>query len=461
MSPAARGLLGVSLNNDTSAHLVWAEGLRSDLMAELYPLPGGYPLAPHALMAALAAVTGIAMDEVLNGLLIATAALTALAAWPLLARLPVAARIVGAALVTFAYLSAAYYAQGAFKETMMALFVVAFVAVLAEARGTRRPWLEVGVPAGLCVAGGVQVYSYLALGWFVAIAAAWLVLELALGGRRDVAAPRARGAAGRVARPSSRRRLIVVAGLASQVDRLVEFAGLFSVSPAGSGARHPRRTSWQSGRPALALRGARDLAEPRLPLPAGERVPRGRAAVVALIVVVVGAVVALRRREAVLVGAVAATLAIYWVSDRTQSPYLAAKALALAAPLVMALALGAWPARAARYGARSRGSRCSPSSCSARRTRPASRCAPPPWPRRSRSASSTRCAGRSGTSRRCSSAATTTSPGCCAGSTRHSADRRVATADRGGAAAREDPDDQRARSTSTRSPGRPSTGSRT
>ena len=72
------GVLGVSLNNDTSVHLVWAEALRSDRMAELYPLPDGYPLAPHALMAALAAVTAIAMDEVLNGLLIATAAVTAL-----------------------------------------------------------------------------------------------------------------------------------------------------------------------------------------------------------------------------------------------------------------------------------------------------------------------------------------------------------------------------------------------
>ena len=30
------GLLGVSLNNDTSVHLVWAEALRSDRMAALY-----------------------------------------------------------------------------------------------------------------------------------------------------------------------------------------------------------------------------------------------------------------------------------------------------------------------------------------------------------------------------------------------------------------------------------------
>ena len=69
----------------------------------------------------------------------------------------------------------------------------------------------------------------------------------------------------------------------------------------------------------------------------------GELAAVALVVVVVGTVVALRRREAALVGAAAAVLAIYWVSDRTQSPYVAAKALVLAAPLVMALALAAWP----------------------------------------------------------------------------------------------------------------------
>jgi hypothetical protein len=70
----------------------------------------------------------------------------------------------------------------------------------------------------------------------------------------------------------------------------------------------------------------------------------GELVAIALVVVVVGAVAAWRRREVALVAAVAAALAIFWISDRTQSPYVAAKALVLAAPLVMALALGAWPA---------------------------------------------------------------------------------------------------------------------
>ena len=336
------GLLGVSLNNDTAVHLVWAEALRSDRMADLYPLPDGYPIAPHALMAALAAVSGIAMDEVLNGLLIATAALTALAAWPLLARLPVAARVAGAVLVAFAYLPAAYFGQGAFKETMFALLIVAFAAVLAEARGARRPWIEAGVPAGLIAAGGVQVYSYLALGWFGAIAVAWLVLELALGGPRDVGA-RVRGALPAVGLAIAAAGAVLVVGLAAQVDRLASFANVFSVSPAGAGGGIGVTDLGNLAGKLSAYEGLGVWPSPDFRFAPGNAFHAGELAAVALVVVVVGTVVALRRREAALVGAAAAVLAIYWVSDRTQSPYVAAKALVLAAPLVMALALAAWP----------------------------------------------------------------------------------------------------------------------
>ena len=321
---------------------MWAEALRSDRMADLYPLPDGYPIAPHALMAALAAVSGIAMDEVLNGLLIATAALTALAAWPLLARLPVAARVAGAVLVAFAYLPAAYFGQGAFKETMFALLIVAFAAVLAEARGARRPWIEAGVPAGLIAAGGVQVYSYLALGWFGAIAVAWLVLELALGGPRDVGA-RVRGALPAVGPAIAAAGAVLVVGLAAQVDRLASFANVFSVSPAGAGGGIGVTDLGNLAGKLSAYEGLGVWPSPDFRFAPGNAFHAGELAAVALVVVVVGTVVALRRREAALVGAAAAVLAIYWVSDRTQSPYVAAKALVLAAPLVMALALAAWP----------------------------------------------------------------------------------------------------------------------
>ena len=57
---------------------------------------------------------------------------------------------------------ASYFAQGAFKETMQALFVLAFVLALREA--ARNPaWRELPlrfVPAALIAVGSVYAYSY-------------------------------------------------------------------------------------------------------------------------------------------------------------------------------------------------------------------------------------------------------------------------------------------------------------
>ena len=80
------------------------------------------------------------------------ACLTALAAF---AELPRLQRVAGALLVGLAYMVASYFAQGAFKETMQALFVLAFVLALREA--ARNPdWRELPlrfVPAALIAVG--------------------------------------------------------------------------------------------------------------------------------------------------------------------------------------------------------------------------------------------------------------------------------------------------------------------
>ncbi len=62
------------------------------------------------------------------------APLTALAAFRELPRLP---RTAAALVVGLAYVVASYFAQGAFKETMQALFLLGFVA--GPARGGARP----------------------------------------------------------------------------------------------------------------------------------------------------------------------------------------------------------------------------------------------------------------------------------------------------------------------------------
>ena len=47
------GLPGVSFNNDTAVHLLWAEGLRDDRIRAMSLPPENYPLGPHALIATL------------------------------------------------------------------------------------------------------------------------------------------------------------------------------------------------------------------------------------------------------------------------------------------------------------------------------------------------------------------------------------------------------------------------
>ena len=71
------GLLGVGFNNDLGLHLAWAEWLRSGFG----PAPdAGYPLGPHGLAVATAAVPGIGLGQAFLGEIIAIGVLTGLTA---------------------------------------------------------------------------------------------------------------------------------------------------------------------------------------------------------------------------------------------------------------------------------------------------------------------------------------------------------------------------------------------
>ena len=65
----------------------------------------------------------------------------------------------------------------------------------------------------------------------------------------------------------------------------------------------------------------------------------GQLAILAVAVVAFGAWSSLRRRELLLPAAAGACLLIWWYSERSQSPYVAAKALAIGAPVFVALGL--------------------------------------------------------------------------------------------------------------------------
>ena len=88
--------------------------------------------------------------------------------------------MLGALVVGLTYMVASYYAQGSFKETMQALFVLAFVLALREV--ARNPdWRDAQlrfVPAAL-IAVGSRLRLQLSRGliWLVAAAAIWIVGE--------------------------------------------------------------------------------------------------------------------------------------------------------------------------------------------------------------------------------------------------------------------------------------------
>src|SRR4249919_3104959 len=179
------GLLGVGFNNDLGLHLAWAEWLRSGLG----PTPeAGYPLGPHALADAVAALPGIGLGQAFVGEILAIAALGALG------DLGRARRALAAALVAISYLGASYYAQGAFKETAEALFVLAFALYLHDLdrgrgrrgdddgrRDSKRSISSLSGPsagmwwlAPLALAGGIFFsYSFAGLAWPLAILVFW------------------------------------------------------------------------------------------------------------------------------------------------------------------------------------------------------------------------------------------------------------------------------------------------
>jgi hypothetical protein len=124
------GMLGVGFNNDLGLHLAWAEWLRSGLGPEPF---GGYPLGPHGIAVAVAAIPGLSLGQAFLGEIFAIGVMTGLTALAALRELGPVRRTLAATLVAVTYLAASYFAQGAFKETAEALFVLGVALMLREA----------------------------------------------------------------------------------------------------------------------------------------------------------------------------------------------------------------------------------------------------------------------------------------------------------------------------------------
>ncbi len=328
------GLLGVGFNNDLGLHLAWAEWLRSG--AGPTPEPG-YPLGPHGLAVAVAAVPGIGLGQAFVGQIFAIGVLTALTALAALSDLSWLRRLLAATMVATTYLAASYFAQGAFKETAEALFVLAFAVGLLDLEGRRDgkslPGRQIGPSAVtvalpyLALAGGIFfAYSFAGLAWPIAILALW---SLTLPEVRAALAPRA--LLRLLLRPTTLIAVTVLAALAVAATLVGPFGFVHTFNKvAGTNTYGPVS-------PIEAL-GVWPASNYRLDAPGGAHLT-GLAGAISMLAVAVGAVWWVRRRELAVPIGLAACAVLYLASLPFSGDYSQAKALMIAAPLAMLVAI--------------------------------------------------------------------------------------------------------------------------
>ncbi len=334
------GILGTGLNPDMSQHLFAVDRLADGGSERL--ISSGYPLGPHSIVAAIAAV-GPSAVQAFDGLTLAVAVSACLAALALLEHLGPWRRAVGALCVGFAYLVAAYLAQGAFKETIQALFVLAFAVGLAQlirdspapgvgGRGALR-----GLPLAVLAIGSLYAYSFPGLLWLAGAFGVWAAVELGRLWRRGglanarlrvrLAAPTVMAAVG-----------LVIAGALPELGRIVDFASFETFDPAGAGLGN--LFNRLSPLEALGIWPSGDF-----------RVEPGDGAVPAFVFYLGAALAAaallygvrwwLGRGERAVPAALGAAVLLWLYALVAGTPYQEAKALVMVAPLVMLISVRA------------------------------------------------------------------------------------------------------------------------
>ncbi len=247
-------------------------------------------------------------------------------------------RVAAALLVGIAYLAASYLIQGAFKETMQALFVLAFAVGLAELTagelGGSQPedrWGRLqAVPLAALAIGSLYAYSFPGLTWMAGALGLWALSE--------VFALKMRLCRRWALVPALVASLAVALAAAPEIPRMLDFGASRPSTPmapdsATSSIRSPRSRLWGSG-----LRATSGST----PAPVLRRPSRSTwVGVVALAALIVGLVRDVRAGETALAAAVVAGGVLYAYALVSGTPYQEAKALTVVAPLAALVAVRA------------------------------------------------------------------------------------------------------------------------
>jgi len=368
------GILGTSFNPDMSQHLLAADRLAHGEPSQL--LHQGYPLGPHAIVVALNKGLGIGLVPGFTGLTVAVAVLASLTALAAFRNYSPPLRIPAALVVGLTYMVASYFAQGSFKETMQALFFLAFVLALREA-SRNDEWRQLPlrfVPAALLAVGSVYTYSFPGLIWLLGAGVLWAAGEYVIGRFGSSAAGAGVGVSGAARRPVFRpvdppskradsagekpsaepdtptpapgpaanhlgpaawrpvlyASLLFLVLIAPEIPRLIDFHSFETFDPNGPGLGN--------------LFGQISPFEALGLWPSGDfRLSPGDGAVPALgyylgvayasILLLYGLVVCWRRRETALIAGLVAAVVAYAAARLGGTPYTAAKAIEIGAPL--------------------------------------------------------------------------------------------------------------------------------
>jgi hypothetical protein len=316
------GLLGVGFNNDLGLHLAWAEWLRSGVGPEPDP---GYPLGPHGLAVAVAAVPGLNLGQGFIGEIFAIGVLTGITALGAIREIAAWRRVVGATLVAVTYMAASYFAQAAFKETAEALFVLTVAVYLMRPQAPPRGlWPRVGWALPLvALAGGIFFcYSFAGIAWPIAIAVVWAL---------------AQPATWRALRPGRLLRILLRPWVLLGILVLVGLGVALTIAgPFGFGSSFNEVAGSNTYGPVSPVEtlGIWPAANYRLDAVGGAPLPglMGAVGVLALLAAVAWW---MQRREATVPLALGAGAAVYLASLPFTGDYSQAKALMIVAPLAM------------------------------------------------------------------------------------------------------------------------------